>query len=147
MINAGLSGDTTSGGLSRLPQVIAQKPKVVLLELGANDGLRGMPISVTRANLEQIILTLRSAGIKVVLAGMTLPRNYGPDFIQQFEALYADLAKRHKLGLLRFELEPLAARGLLQNDGVHPTAEGYRVALPKILAGLEPALALSGLGR
>jgi acyl-CoA thioesterase I len=140
VINAGLSGDTTGGGLDRLPQILALKPKVVLLELGANDGLRGMPIAVTRANLDQMIVSMKKAGITVVLAGMTLPRNYGGDFITKFEALYADLAKRHKVGLLRFELEPLAARGLLQNDGMHPTAEGYRVALPTIYAGIAPAL-------
>jgi acyl-CoA thioesterase I len=140
VVNAGLSGDTTSGGLDRLPQILRLNPKVVLLELGANDGLRGMPLGVTRANLDQMIVAMQQAGITVVLAGMTLPRNYGADFIRQFEALYTDLARRHKLGLLRFELEPLAARGLLQSDGMHPTAEGYRVALPTIFAGLVPAL-------
>jgi acyl-CoA thioesterase I len=141
VINAGLSGDTTAGGLDRLPQVLALKPKVVLLELGANDGLRGIPIAVTRANLEQMIIAMKAAGIQVALAGMTLPRNYGADFIGKFEALYAELARKHKLALLRFELEPLAARGLLQADGMHPTAEGYRAALPKIVAGLAPVLA------
>jgi len=140
VINAGLSGDTTSSGLDRLPQVLALKPKVVLLELGANDGLRGIPITVTRANLDQMIIAMQKTGIRVVLAGMTLPRNYGVDFIKQFETLYADLARRHKLGLLRFELDPLAARGLLQADGMHPTAEGYRVALPKLFEGIRPAL-------
>jgi acyl-CoA thioesterase-1 len=140
VINAGLSGDTTAGGLDRLPQVLAAKPAVVLLELGANDGLRGVPISVTRTNLEKMIVAMKGAAISVALAGMTLPRNYGADFITQFERLYADLAKRHKIPLVRFELEPLAARGLLQQDGIHPTAEGYRVALPAIFKGLEPAL-------
>ena len=116
---------------------------MVLLELGANDGLRGMPIAVTRANLDQMIVALQKAGITVVLAGMTLPRNYGGDFITKFEALYAELAKQHKVGLLRFELEPLAARGLLQADGVHPTAEGYRVVLSTIYESLRPALTTS----
>ena len=140
VINAGLSGDTTAGGLDRLPQVLAAKPAVVLLELGANDGLRGVPISVTRANLGKMIVAMQSAGISVVLAGMTLPRNYGDDFIKRFEALYSDLAKQYKIPLVRFELEPLAAKGLMQPDGIHPTAGGYKAALPSILAGVEPAL-------
>ena len=95
-----------------------------------------------RANLEKMIVAMQGAGISVVLAGMTLPRNYGADFIKRFEALYAELAKQYKIPLVKFELEPLAAKGLMQPDGIHPTAGGYKAALPSILAGVEPPLML-----
>jgi acyl-CoA thioesterase-1 len=141
VVNAGLSGDTTSGGLVRLSRIQGMLPAVVLLELGANDGLRGTPLSTTRANLSKLITGLKQVGAKVVLAGMTLPRNYGGDFISKFESMYASLAKEHGVPLLPFELEPLAEKGLLQSDGLHPTAEGYRAVLPRIFAGLSPVLA------
>lgn len=141
VVNQGVSGDTTSGGLARLPQALALKPEIVLLELGANDGLRGLPIELTRANLGELIEALQKSGARVLLAAMTLPRNYGPDYIAQFEALYPALARKYKLTLVPFRLEPLLARpGLLQPDGLHPTAEGYRQSLPAILNAIEPAL-------
>lgn len=141
VVNAGISGDTTSGGVSRMAQALSLKPAIVLLELGANDGLRGLPIEVTRANLEEMINGFQKAGAKVFLAGMTLPRNYGPEYIAQFEALYKDLAKRYNLTLIPFLLEPMVAKpGLMQQDGLHPTAEGYRLVVPKFLDYLRPAL-------
>jgi len=92
VVNAGISGDTSTDGLVRVDTVIALKPAVVILEFGGNDGLRGLPVAATRANLEQMIVALRKSGAEVVLAGMTLPPNYGPDYIRSFEAVYRDLA-------------------------------------------------------
>jgi acyl-CoA thioesterase I len=141
VVNAGISGDTTSGGLERLNEVIEMNPKIVLIELGANDGLRGVPVPSTKANLEEIITALKRAGAKVALAGMTLPGNYGPDYIREFENMYRDLAAKHDVRLVPFRIEPLIAKpGLMQPDGLHPTAEGYRLALPAIVKGLEPLL-------
>jgi acyl-CoA thioesterase-1 len=141
VVNAGISGDTTAGGLERLGEVIELNPRIVLIELGANDGLRGVPIPSTKANLEEMITTLRRAGAKVALAGMTLPRNYGPDYIREFESMYRDLAAKHNVQLVPFRMEPLIARpGLMQSDGLHPTAEGYRAVFPAILKGIEPLL-------
>ncbi|MEP7367458.1 MAG: arylesterase [Acidobacteriota bacterium] len=141
VVNAGISGDTTSGGVARLAEAVASKPEVVLLELGGNDGLRGLPINVTRANLDEMIRGFQSTGAKVVLAGMTLPRNYGPEYIGQFEKVYRDLAKEHKLTLIPFPLEPLVSKpGMMQNDGIHPTASGYREVVPSFVQLLEPQL-------
>ena len=141
VVNAGISGDTTSGGVSRMAEAIAAKPEIVLLELGGNDGLRGLPISVTRANLEEMIRGFQGAGATVVLAGMTLPRNYGPEYIGQFEKIYRDLAKEYKLTLIPFLLEPLVSKpGMMQNDGIHPTASGYREVVPSFVQLLEPLL-------
>lgn len=141
VVNAGISGDTTSGGVSRLADAVAMRPHLVLLELGGNDGLRGLPIQVTRANLDEMIRGFQGAGATVVLAGMTLPRNYGPEYIGQFEQLYRDLARQHKLTLIPFLLEPLIAKpGMMQNDGIHPTASGYREVVPSFVRILEPLL-------
>jgi len=141
VVNAGISGDTTSGGLSRLSQALALNPKIVLLELGANDGLRGLPIELTQANLEEMIVAFKKSEAQVLLAGMTLPRNYGPEYIAQFETVYKGLAKRHKLTLVPFLLEPMIAKpGLMQADGLHPTADGYRQVVPQFFGYLEPHL-------
>jgi acyl-CoA thioesterase-1 len=141
VVNAGISGDTTSGGLARMAEAVAAKPEIVLLELGGNDGLRGLPIEVTRANLEEMIRGFQASGATVVLAGMTLPRNYGPDYIGQFERIYRDLAKQYKLTLIPFLLEPLVSKpGMMQNDEIHPTASGYREVVPSFVRLLEPQL-------
>jgi acyl-CoA thioesterase-1 len=128
LVNEGVSGDTTSNGIERLPAVVDMKPAGVILELGGNDGLRGIPIETTRANLEEMIQRLQQAGVQVVLAGMTLPANYGPDHIRRFEQMYADLAAKHKVPLIPFRLEKLTGRraDLMQQDGLHPTREGHR---------------------
>jgi len=141
VVNAGISGDTTSGGVARLADAVAMKPAVVLLELGGNDGLRGLPIDITRANLDEMIRGFQGAGATVVLAGMTLPRNYGPEYIGQFERIYRELAAQYKLTLIPFLLEPLVAKpGMMQNDGIHPTASGYREVVPSFVRLLEPRL-------
>jgi len=118
------------------------KPAMVILELGGNDGLRGLPINTTRENLDQIIKLLRDAGAQVVLAGMTLPPNYGPDYIGQFERVYKDLATLHRLPLVPFLLEGVAGHAhLMQSDGIHPTAEGNRIAAQNVFRVIAPLLA------
>ena len=102
MVNLGVSGDTTQDGLARLPMALAEKPAIVLLELGGNDGLRGLPLSVTQSNLAAMIEAFQKSGARVVLAGMTLPPNYGPVFIQKFEAVYSALTKKYGLTLIPF---------------------------------------------
>lgn len=139
VVNFGVSGDTTQDGLARLPLVLADKPAIVLLELGANDGLRGQPVAVTRNNLEQMIQALQNGGARVVLAGITLPPNYGPAYIGKFQAIYPELAARYKLPLIPFLLAGVAGNDrLMQRDGLHPTAEGTRIVAATVLRALEP---------
>ena len=102
VVNMGVSGDTSTGGLGRIDYAISMKPEIVILELGGNDGLRGVPVASTKANLERMITAFQSAGASVLLAGMTLPPNYGPDYIRQFESAYRDLAAKYKLPLIPF---------------------------------------------
>jgi acyl-CoA thioesterase-1 len=137
--NFGVSGDTSQDGLERLPMVLAEKPAIVVVEFGANDGLRGQPISNTQANLSQMIETLQKAGVKVVLAGITLPPNYGPEYIRKFEGMYKDLATKYKTPLIPFLLAGVAGnRDLMQRDGLHPTAEGARLVAGTVFNVLRP---------
>lgn len=144
MVNAGISGDTTAGGVTRLPNVVAMKPAVVILELGGNDGLRGLTLQQTRENLETMVRDLQKAKAKVVLAGITLPRNYGPDYIQGFEQIYKDLAAKYKLPFLPFLLEGVALNAktanLMQEDGIHATAEGNQIVAENVFQILKPVL-------
>ncbi len=141
VVNAGISGDTTSGGLDRLDSVLAHKPAIVILELGGNDGLRGFPVALTRANLEKMIVGLQAAGAKVVLAGITLPPNYGPDYIRDFENNYRELARQHRLPLIPFLLQGVAlVPGMMQRDGIHPTAQGNQKVARAVLKTLAPLL-------
>lgn len=123
--NQGISGDTTSGGVDRVDAAVSLKPSVVILELGANDGLRGLPVETTRANLSEMIDAFERAGAKVLLCGMTLPPNYGPDYIRSFETVFRGLAREKNVTLIPFLLEGVATRkDLMQPDGMHPTAAG-----------------------
>jgi acyl-CoA thioesterase-1 len=141
VINAGVSGDTTAGGLRRVEWVLKSKPDVVILELGANDGLRGLNLAQTRTNLEQIIQRFLAGGAKVVLAGMKLPPNYGTDYIKAFQFMYADLAKRNDVQFIPFFLDGVAAKtDYNQADGIHPTGAGYAVIVENIWPVLEPLL-------
>jgi acyl-CoA thioesterase-1 len=141
VVNAGISGDTTGGGLARLDSVLALKPEIVIVELGANDGLRGLPLETTRANLEEMVKRLQQAGARVVLAGMTLPRNYGPDYIRSFERIFIELAKTHSAALIPFLLAGVAETGqYMQRDRLHPTAEGNRRVAVNVMKTLEPLL-------
>jgi acyl-CoA thioesterase-1 len=141
VVNLGVSGDTTTDGVQRLPDVLSAKPAIVILEFGGNDGLRGLPVSATRANQTQMIRTLRGAGIEVLLAGMTLPRNYGPDYIRSFEQVYVDLAAQFRLVRIPFLLEGVGGHpDLVQADGIHPTAEGCQVVSGNVMKYLRPFL-------
>jgi len=141
VVNLGVSGDTTQDGLDRLPLVLSEKPRIVVLEFGANDGLRGQPVANSESNLAQMVEALQKAGARVVLAGITLPPNYGVDYIRKFTAMYADLASRYKLTLIPFLLEGVAGHGgLMQGDGLHPNTEGTRLVAGNVAHVLEPLL-------
>lgn len=141
VVNQGISGDTTDGGASRIESAILLRPAVVILELGANDGLRGLPVAKTRENLDLMISAFQGAGARVLLCGMTLPRNYGGAYIRDFEAVYRELAKLRKTALVPFFLEGVATRReLMQSDGLHPTAEGCRRVAAHVWPHLEPLL-------
>jgi len=145
VVNQGLSGDTSSGGLARVDQCVAEKPQIVVVELGGNDGLRGIPTAITRASLSAIIERVQAAGAEVVLAGITLPRNYGDDYIKDFDRIYPELAKKYNVTLIPFLLEGLtspagAVPGMIQQDGIHPTAKGTPIIAKTVLAALEPLL-------
>ena len=144
VVNQGVSGDTTADGLARIEDAVEQKPAVAILELGGNDGLRGLPVESTKANLEGMIERLEKAGCKILLAGMTLPPNYGPEYIKQFQEMYRDLAKDHHLPLIPFLLADLVYQspklGLIQRDGIHPTAKGNEIVARTVLKKLTPML-------
>lgn len=141
VVNMGVSGDTTQDGLARMSLALAEKPALVLLELGGNDGLRGVPIAVTQQNLAEMIEAFQKAGAKVVLAGMTLPPNYGPAYIQKFEAVYRDLAAKYKVTLIPFLLAGVGGdTRYMQRDGLHPNAEGARRVEALVMKTLQPLL-------
>jgi acyl-CoA thioesterase-1 len=148
VVNLGISGDTTSGGLARMNAGVALKPAMVLLELGGNDGLRGLPLAMTRENLEQMVAAFQRVGARVVLAGMTLPPNYGPDYIRGFETIYTGLAAKYKLPLIPFLLQDITTRDMryFQRDGIHPTAEGAQIVSDTVLRTLKPLLEQKTLG-
>jgi acyl-CoA thioesterase-1 len=141
VINAGVSGDTTAGGLRRLDWVLKSRPTIVILELGGNDGLRGHPLDDTYANLEKIIQRLKAEGVAILLAGMKIPPNYGEAYTSEFSMMYEKLAKKYDVTLMPFFLEDVAARPTLtQADGIHPTAEGYQIIVANLLESLAPLL-------
>ena len=141
VVNAGVSGETTAGALRRVDWVLKSKPEIVILELGGNDGLRGLNLKETRANLAQIIERLLAGGAKVLLAGMRLPPNYGPAYTDAFQTLYVDLAKQYDVPLIPFFLEGVATRTALnQADGIHPTSTGYTIVVNTLWPVLEPLL-------
>lgn len=142
VVNASVSGETTTGGLSRLPRALAtHQPALVILELGANDGLRGLPLATSRANLEQMLQACKVAGVPVLLLGMKIPPNYGPRYTTGFERLFRDLAKIYRVPLLPFFLEGVALNpALIQADGLHPTAAAQPRLLKNIWFGLAPLL-------
>jgi acyl-CoA thioesterase-1 len=141
VINLGVSGDTTTDGVERLSSVLALKPALVILEFGANDGLRGLPVASSRENLGRIIESLQKENARILLAGMTLPRNYGMDYIRPFEQMYVDLAGKYKLARIPFILEGVGGiPRLTQPDGLHPTAEGAEIMAHTVLKYLAPLL-------
>jgi acyl-CoA thioesterase-1 len=141
VVNMGVSGDTTTDGLQRLPDVLAAKPAIVILEFGGNDGLRGLPVSTSRAHQIQMIEDLRGNGVQILLAGMTLPRNYGADYIHAFEKVYVDLSTQYHLVRIPFFLDGVAGHpDLIQPDGIHPTTEGCRIVATNVMKYLQPLL-------
>ena len=145
IVNAGVSGDTSSGGLSRLDWSVADGTDIVILELGANDALRGIPPDITRKNLETMIINLKARGITVVLAGMLAPPNMGEDYAKAFNPIYPELAEKHALALYPFFLEGVMTKPDLQlADGMHPNAGGVARMVEGFLPVLEKSI--SGLG-
>jgi acyl-CoA thioesterase-1 len=128
VLNAGVSGVTSAGGLRRLEWLLAQHPDVVVVALGSNDGLRGLPLEETEGNLRRIVTRAREAGCRVLLLGMMVPPNYGPDYAPKFAAMFPRLAKELAVPLVPFLLEGVGGRPELnQGDGIHPTADGHRI--------------------
>ena len=143
VINAGISGDTSAGGLARIDWVLRQPVDVLFLELGANDGLRGLPVEETRKNLQLIIDKTRAKnkGVRIILAGMMVPPNMGKEYANAFSQVFRDLAAKNKCVRIPFLLEGVAGMEKLnQADGIHPTAEGHRIIAKNILKYLEPVL-------
>lgn len=141
VLNAGVSGETTAGALRRVDWILKHDPSIVILELGANDGLRGLPLRDTYANLEAIIRRLQDHGVTVLLVGMKIPPNYGLDYTTDFSMMYERLAEQFHVPFMPFFLEDVAARPEFnQGDGIHPTAEGYRLIVENVLEALIPVL-------
>jgi acyl-CoA thioesterase I len=142
VVNASVSGETTDGGLARLPRALTvQQPRIVLLELGANDGLRGLPLDGTRANLDKMISLLQSHHVAVLLLGLRMPPNYGERYGSGFMSMYQQLAASHHIPLLPFLLENVALTpGLMQADGLHPNEQGQPLLLDNVWPRLVPLL-------
>ncbi|MGY4108148.1 arylesterase [Aeromonas encheleia] len=142
LINASISGETTQGGLARLPALLEQhKPDWVLIELGANDGLRGFAPAITRDNLVKMVALAKAQQVKTVLTQIQLPRNYGARYLRQFEQIFPELAQANGLPLMPFFLDDIALRPeLLMNDGLHPTAEAQAQIRDRVASFIEPLL-------
>ena len=142
VVNASISGETTAGGLARLPAALeTHKPSVVVIELGANDGLRGLPVKAMATNLQAMVDASRRAGAQVLLVGMRMPPNYGPEYTTRFEAAYRDIARANRLRLVPFMMEGFADQpGYFQADGIHPVAAAQPLILDTIWRELKPLL-------
>ena len=142
VVNASVSGETTAGGLARLPRALElHHPSIVILELGGNDGLRGLPIAQMRTNLTQMTTLSTAAGAKVLLLGMRMPPNYGPEYTKQFAMVFSDLATEKKISLVPFLLTDIAlSPALLQADDIHPNAQGQPILLDNVWPTLKPLL-------
>lgn len=140
--NQGVAGDTTADGLARIDNVIAEKPALVVLEFGGNDGLRGVPVDATRKNLDEMIQKLKAASIPVVLAGITLPPNYGPDYVKPFTAIFPHLAQKYHLRYIPFLLQHVYSDpNLMQPDGIHPNQAGNEIVANDVFDLIQPMLA------
>jgi acyl-CoA thioesterase-1 len=141
VVNAGVSGDTTAGGLARLPWLLRQEPDVLVVGLGANDGLRGQPLESIEANLRAIVEAGATAGARVLLLGMRIPTNYGPDYAEGLRAIYPRVAKSLDVALVPFLLEGVAGRAALnQADGIHPNVRGQEIVAENVLPYLKRVL-------
>jgi acyl-CoA thioesterase-1 len=144
VVNASISGDTTSGGLARLPALLKAKPKVVIIELGGNDALRGLPLADTRRNLDAMAAQAAAAGARVLIAGIMVPPNYGRQYTADFARMYAEVASAHKAALVPFILKGVADRpdadDWFQADRIHPIAKAHPIILDNIWPVLKPLL-------
>ena len=141
VVNAGVSGDTTAGALRRVDWALRAHPDVAIVVLGANDGLRGQDLRGTRGNLEEIVARFQAAGARVLLGGMRLPPNYGRAYADDFRRMYESVARERRAALIPFFLDGVAADPRLNlPDGIHPTAEGYRLIVERLWPHLEPLL-------
>jgi len=142
VVNASVSGETTSGGLQRLPRALQlHRPAIVVLELGANDALRGLPLSLSEGNLSRMIVLAQQAGARILLVGMRMPPNYGPRYTTEFTRMYSELATRYHLPWVPFLLESVALDpARMQEDGLHPNAKGEPAVLETLWPQLEPLL-------
>jgi len=141
VLNRGTSGATTKDAVDDLPSILALHPSVVIVEFGGNDGLRGLPLDQTSRNLDQILFTLQAVHIRVLLAGITLPPNYGPDYIKSFNQVYSTLATRHHVAFVPMIYKDLInVPGTIQADGIHPTAKGSQILAKTLLPALRPLL-------
>jgi len=142
VVNASITGDTTAGGRARLPALLVRyKPTVVIVELGGNDGLRGGDLNATRDNLDAMIADVQRTGAKPLIVGMKLPPNYGTAYVRKFDALYADVAKAHKAGLVPFFFEGFGEKTeLFQADRIHPAAAAQPLLLDNVWPQLRPLL-------
>lgn len=141
VVNAGVSGNTSKDAVTRVPSILAQHPDVVLVEFGGNDGLRGLPLDLTRRNLDSVLTSLQAAHVKILLVGITLPPNYGQDYIHSFDAIYREAAAKHHVPLM-----PMLYNGIytipdtIQSDGIHPTAKGSQLIADHMLPLITPLL-------
>ena len=142
VVNASISGETSSGGKTRLPALLQRRPDIVIIELGGNDALRGLQLSATESNLRAMISAAQQAKAKVLLVGMRIPPNYGRDYTEKFFSLYATLAKQNKVPLIPFLLDGVADKPeLFQADRIHPVAQAHPIMLNNVWTGLKPLLA------
>jgi acyl-CoA thioesterase-1 len=141
VVNEGTSGATTKDALATLPNVLRLRPAIVIVEFGGNDGLRGLPVAETRANLDQVLTALEKAHVKILLAGITLPPDYGPDYIRSFDEIFRDLAAKHHVAFVPMLYKDLInVPGTIQNDGIHPTAKGSAIIAGTLFPVLKPLL-------
>ena len=141
VVNEGTSGATTKDALAELPFVLRMHPAVVIVEFGGNDGLRGLPVEDTRSNLDQVLTGLERAHVKILLAGITLPPDYGQDYIRSFDQIFRDLAARHHVALVPMLYVNLVnVPGTIQSDGIHPTAKGSKIIAETLFPVLKPML-------
>ena len=141
VVNDGTSGATTADALASLSYVLKRHPAVAIVEFGGNDGLRGTPVAQTRNNLDQLLTQLEKDRIKIVFAGITLPPDYGPDYIRSFQQMFRDVAARHHVAFIPMLYKNLEhVPGTIQEDGVHPTAKGSAIIADTVLAALKPLL-------
>ncbi len=139
--NQGTSGATTKDAVASLNSILLLRPDAVIVEFGGNDGLRGLPLDQTRRNLDQVLTTLEKAHIKILLAGITLPPNYGPDYIESFDQVFRDLAAKHHVAFVPMIYKDLVhVPGTIQPDGIHPTAKGSEIIAQTLLPALKPLL-------